>query len=852
MISLYDLLEASNSQLFGEPAAQLFTAFSVDSRKRQDSQLYLALKTDYGDTHQYIQEAIENGAAGVLCSRPPETDTEGVTVIMVKDVEAALMAWAAFVLRKYKTKVISVTGASGKSLAVEAIQQVLSGQYAVHSREVDYPGRLALPLALAGLRREDQFVVLELSPRHVGEMDEMISLLQPEVGVITRVGYSHLGRFSTIDSIAQEQGVLLEKLPDYGLAVLNYDDDLIAEMQSRTKAHVMTIGMERFGADLMAYNIIVGQNRTGFDLRSGGERYVGRWTPLLGKHQLYSLLVALAVGVHYKVPIEDALKRLTELQPLPGRMKPLNGLNGSLIIDDTYSATPQSTLAALDWLQSVKEEGQRAIFVMGDLDTLGTGAQRGHRIVGQRAAEVVDVLITDGTEAALTGRAGLDYGLQPEQVNITYSLQDVVNALLNEHRLNERDIVLVKGGESASMERVVQALLADAADSQYIARQSDEPYTGALGVSFQPLKPCWIEINLDALASNVQHLKAMVGPNVALAAVVKSDAYGHGAVAVSRTALANGAQYLMVSTISEALELREAGITAPILVLNYTPIYAVRQAVRQNIAITVYDLALARAYNNAAREMRARLRVHVKIDTGMGRMGILANEAMAFFRQLSSLQHLEIEGIYTHFADADRDLDYTNFQASEFKKILSPLRASGFNFRYIHAANSAATIASRDFHFNMVRVGLAMYGMHPSETVPLPFNFSPVLAWKTVVAQVKKVPPGYPIGYGRTHYTLGEETIAILPVGYGDGFRRAPQTWAYVLVHGKPAVVIGRVSMEKTVINVTMLPNVAIGDEVVLIGKQGDAVLSAEDVAKFLHTNNYEVTCNVLARVPRR
>lgn len=855
MISLYDLLEASNSQLFGEPAAQLFTAFSFDSHQPQESQLYVALTTDYGDTHQYIPEAIANGAAGILCARPPDSDTTGVTVLMVKDVEAALMHWATFILKKYKTKVIAITGASGKSLALEALARVLSVQYEVHRADVDYPGRLALPLSLAGLSRDHQFALLELSPRHSGEMSEMLGILQPEVGIITRTGFAHQDRYNTIDSIAQEQGTLLESLPDYGVAVLNYDDDLVAELQTRSRARVLTVGMERFGADLMAYNIIVGQSSTGFDLRYGGERYVGRWTPLLGKHQLYSLLIALAVGVHYRVPIEDALKRLTELQPLPGRMKPFIGVNGSLIIDDTYSATPQSTLAALEWLQAVKEENQRVFFALGDMDTTGDAAQRGHRKVGQRAAELVYALVTQGTEASLSGRAGLDYGLPQSRVNITYTQQDVVNALLHEHRLGVGDIVLVKGGDSARMERVVSALLADAADRSSLVRQADEgedSTTHHIGATFQPLKPCWVEVDWNAIAENVQQLKALVGPNVMLAAVVKSDAYGHGAVAVSRTALANGAGYLIVSTLSEALELREGGINAPILVLNYVPVYAVRQAIRQNITVTIYDLGLARAYNAAAREMRTRLRVHLKIDTGMGRLGVLVNDAMPFYRQLVSLQNLEVEGIYTHFADADRDEDYTAYQAAEFKKILGPLRAFGASFRFIHAANSAGTIASRDYHFSMVRVGLAMYGMHPSDKVPLPFQFKPAMTWKTVVAQVKTLPAGYPVGYARTYYTSSEETIAILPVGYADGFRRAPHTWAYVLVHGKPAVVVGRVSMEKTAINVSMLSNVAIGDEVVLMGRQGDAVLSAEDVAKFLHTSNYEVACNVLARVPRR
>ncbi len=848
MISLYDLLEASNSQMFGEPAAQLFTGFCLDSRQRQESQLYVALKTDYGDSHQYIEEAIQNGAAGVLSTRPPECDTTGVSVILVRDVETALLAWASYVLKRYKTSVVAVTGAFGKSLAVSAVHAVLSSQFTVHKPDLEYYGRLALPLGLAGLKQTDRFAVIELSPRQIGEMAEMVQTIMPEVGIITYPGGTHAGRYDQSDQLAREQALLLDYLPQDGAAVLNFDTDSVVELHGRAKAKVLTFGMDRFGADLMAYNILVGQTRTGFDLRTQQERFVGRWTPLLGKHQLYSLLAALAVGMHYQVPLEDALRKLTEMHPLPGRMKPLSGLNGSLLIDDTYSATPQSTQAALDWVAAVKEPEQRVIFVMGDMDTQGGASQRGHRAVGQRAADVVDLLVTEGADAAVVGRAALDHGMERRQVSITYSARDSVVAVKG-FQLTEKDLIIVKGGMSARMELVVQALLENDEDRRELARQDVSQQM--MGFMHHPARPSWIEVDMDALANNVRELKNIVGPQVALMAVVKSDGYGHGAVQVARTALANGAEYLAVSSMGEALDLREAGIVDPIIVLNYTPVYAIRQAVRQNITVTVYDLQLARAYARAAREMNGRLKVHVKVDTGMGRLGVMAEEAVSFFRHIMMLPNLEIEGIFTHFADADEDPDYTAAQTREFRGVLNPLRASGFAFKYIHAANSAGTLLSKDYHFNMVRTGIAMYGLHPSEKVPVPPSFKPVMTWKTVVAQVKTLPPGHPVGYGRTYITRAEETIAILPVGYADGFRRTPRGWIYVLVHGKPVPVIGRVSMEKTAINVSALNSVSIGDEVVLMGRQGDAVITAEDVARFLGTSNYEVVTTILPRVAR-
>jgi alanine racemase len=854
LISLYDILESSNGQLFGEPAAHLFTSFCFDPRHAAESQLFVALKTERGDTHQFMREAVEHGVTGILCTHPPDFDTGEISVILVRDTEAALMAWTRYMLHKVGTQVICVAGTAGKSLAVEAISRVLSSQYSVlHSVDNDLPGRLALPATLASLTPEHQFVVLELNVTRPGMMSEVVQVVQPDVVVLPSLGSGIGDGFASIDEVVAENRLLLDRLSPTSLAVLNADDESTLTLIGATRARTLTFGVESFGADVIAYNVLSSVDKTGFDLRYGAERHVGRWIPWLGKHQIGVALAGLCVGLHYNVSLEEGLRTLIDLPYLPGRMNPLNGLQNSLIIDDTHSATPQSMLAALDWLLTIKAQQtpdvpQRVIFVMGDMDHLGGQVGQAHRMIGQRAAEVVDVLITEGTEAALAGRAALDSSMHPRQVTMTYSIQDAVQAIRDRYTLSEHDIVLVTGGKTARMELVVSALLRDEQDQKQLTRQDALSETAVLA---QPSHLNWVSLDLDALATNVRGIKNWIGDSVTLMAVVKADAYGHGAVAVARTALLNGAEYLAVSSVTEALELREAGLDSPILVLNYTPLSAIRQAIRQRLTITIYDLDMARTFDRAARELGERLSVHVKIDTGMGRLGVMPKDAMNLFRHILNLKSLDVEGVFTHFASADEDADYTAFQLKTFKDLLKPLRASGFSFKYTHAANSAATLASKENHFNMVRVGLAMYGLIPSPTVPLPPEFRPVLSWKTVVAQVKTLPPNHPVGYGRTYYTQAEERIAILPVGYADGFRRAPNTWREVLVHGQRAAVIGRVSMEKTAINVTAIPGVSVGDEVVLLGQQGDEYLTAEAIAKQLGTINYEVVTSILPRIPR-
>ena len=847
MISLYDLLEAANGQLFGEPGAQLFTDFCLDSRLAAESVLFVALKTDWGDGHQYIAEAVRNGATGVLCTRPPEFDTDGLSVILVKDTHTALMKWSQYILNKLGTQVIGVTGTSGKSVTVEAINHVLATRYPVHRSIREANGRLSLPLTLATLTPQHKIVVLELGASQPGEMSEMVLAAQPQIGVVTRIGFG--SRTQTADQLAEEDSLLIEYLPKTGLAVLNYDDDRTRTLASRTQAQVVSIGLEGFGADLTAYNVMLGATGTGFDVRQGSRRFVGRWSPLLGGQQLYALLAALAVGGHYEIAPADALKALTSITPLPGRMNPLSGTNGALIIDDSYNADPEAALSALEWLKAITDEEHRAIFVLGDLDPLGEMSQRAHRAVGQRAAECSDLFITVGAEAALAGRAALDHGMDARKVRMTHSMQDAVAQLSDHRALTASDIVLIKGGALTRMEMITRSLLAHESDAAQLPRA--RLITDA-DLLLRPPRSSWVEINLDALANNVRALKRMVGSVVTLFAVVKANAYGHGATQVARTALLNGADHLAVASISEALELRSAGIDAPILVMSYTPTQMIRQAVNEQITLTIYDLELARAYDRAARAVGGKLRAHVKIDTGMGRLGVLAADAMPFFRSLLPLAQLDVEGIYTHFSSADEDRAYTMEQIDTFKRVLAPLRAAGFNFKYIHAANSAGTLLTSAAHFNAVRVGLAMYGLSPSQEVPVPKDFEPVMSWKTMIAQVKTLPPGHSVGYGRTYRTQAETKVAVIPVGYADGLRRAPQNWGHVLVQGQTAPIIGRVSMEKTTLDVSHIPDVAIGDEVVLIGRQGEAQITADEIAERLGTISYEVVCAVIPRAPRR
>jgi alanine racemase len=364
----------------------------------------------------------------------------------------------------------------------------------------------------------------------------------------------------------------------------------------------------------------------------------------------------------------------------------------------------------------------------------------------------------------------------------------------------------------------------------------------------------WAEVNLSALAHNLGEVRRLVGRDTGIAAVVKANAYGHGLVEAARTLLAAGADSLAVARIEEGVALREAGIGAEILVMGFTPPSRYDAALRNKLVLTVYDLDLAERLSDTAGRRGEVARVHLEVDTGMGRLGIPADRDV--YRKVVSialLPHLEIEGLYTHFANADRtDKTHAQHQLMKFVEIACSLGQDGIDIPLLHAANSAALIDMPESRLNMVRPGIMLYGLYPSAEVDKnQVRLRPAMTLKAQVGFVKRVPAGFCVSYGSTYTTPAPTTLATVPCGYGDGYSRLLSNRGMVLIRGKRAPVVGRVCMDQIVVDVGHIPDVAVGDEVVLFGRQGEAELSVDEVASLLGTINYEVVCAVSARVPR-
>lgn len=363
----------------------------------------------------------------------------------------------------------------------------------------------------------------------------------------------------------------------------------------------------------------------------------------------------------------------------------------------------------------------------------------------------------------------------------------------------------------------------------------------------------WTEIDLSNLEHNYRALRAMLPQGCRFLGVVKADAYGHGAVPVARRLEMLGAEYLAVACLDEALELRQAGITTPILILGYTPVERADSLLDNGITQTVYDVNMARALSDAAAAAGKTLKIHVKADTGMSRLGWLCGEedqsaAVEAIAQVCALPGLEAEGIYTHFANADGDEDYTMLQFTRFLDLLEALKDKGITFAIRHCAASAAALKFPCTHLDMVRPGIALYGHYPDpscEGLDGP-GLRPVMTLKTRVASVKTVPAGTPVSYGCTHMLDRETRLAALTIGYADGLPRLCSDKLEVLIGGQRAPVVGRICMDMCMADVTGL-DVAPGDEVEVFGEH----LPIEDVAALAGTIQYELLCAVSPRVHR-
>lgn len=360
-------------------------------------------------------------------------------------------------------------------------------------------------------------------------------------------------------------------------------------------------------------------------------------------------------------------------------------------------------------------------------------------------------------------------------------------------------------------------------------------------------------VDLDAIRHNILEMRKHIRPQTKLLAVIKADGYGHGAVAVAK-ALNDLADYYAVARLGEATELRRYGIIKPILILGYSAPEEYQELIEQDITITVFRLEDARRLSEAAGKLGKTAKIHIKIDTGMSRIGYMCDlDAVEEIKQIAKLPNLNMEGIFTHFAKADEaNKDAFHGQLLRFRSMLDALEREGITFAIRHAANSAAIMEEGDLGLDMVRSGISTYGLYPSDEVdPSSADLIPAMSLTSKISHIKTLAKGIGIGYGWTYTTEKETVVATIPVGYADGYKRALSNQGRVLIRGQYAKILGRVCMDQIMVDVTEIPDAAVGDTVTLFGQDGEASIPVEEIANMSESFNYEFVCGIASRVPR-
>lgn len=904
MIELDNLLRATmkhGGETVGPVFAREFVAFSHDSRTVSPGELFVALRTEKADGHEFIDDAVARGASGILCERAPArltgSSAAGVTVIRVNDTRAALLDWAAFVLDAVRPYRMAVTGAVGKSSARAALLRVLGFGDAGVFTNGNRNDELGLPLALGELRAGHGLAVLEVAADSAAELRRLGELLRPDTIVVTGAAAPSADDPASA-SIRDGIAAFVATLAPGGTLVLNGDDDNLAELlgaagalrtgESPLPPRVLRYGL---GAAVDVAGTATEQTAGGTTLAVGyrGETAQARLLSP-GRGAIYAALAAVTAALGAGRGLHESVALLEGLPSEPGRLAPLQGCDGRTVLDDTFSANASSLALALETL---------ALFPRPHAAVLGeiSGVRHSGALAPGTVRRLLDLdrLVLQGREMAPLGRELRDRSPEPRRIILTYSARDSVDALrpvferpssrpastasttsatLNDGDGHEaaaspvRDIaelaaalldpadrtpeaatVLVKGSVEARMERVVELLLPEPERAGAVLVRQDEGWRRRTYVPNE--RPTWVEVDLEAIRENLKALQAAAAPAEVMA-VLKADAYGHGARWVARTAALNGAAMLGVASLNEALDLRADGILAPILILGYSPPWQARDLALSGIRATVYSLPVVEHFSRVAQDLGHPISVHIKVDTGMTRLGVLPDDVSAFVAAVTRLPGVHVEGIFSHMATSDTDVGFALEQGECFTRVVAELEAQGHRFRYVHMENSAAVMRRLPFAGNLVRTGLALYGLYPLPREQTDVLLRPALSFKTRVAQVKSVPPGTSVSYGRRFVTARESRIAVLPVGYGDGFRRSPADWGAVLVRGRRAPIAGVVAMDMTMIDVTNIPGVQEGDEAVLIGRQGNEAISVEDVAAALGTLSYEVVTQILPRVPRQ
>lgn len=820
------LAELLEGELLGDPTPSPPRAVAIDSRRVLPGDLFFALGGRRRDGHAFLGAAEAAGASLLVvrhswARQHPELPPPppGSARLLVDDPLTALQRLAGWYRRTHIQRVVAITGSNGKTVVKSALTALLSGRYRVAASPGSWNSQVGVPLAVLTAPPGTELGVFEAGISSPGEMERLEAILAPDFGVLVNIGLAHLAGFGSREVTAREKMKLFSSIRPEGWLIAPPDPLVEALPLACRRLHPgaqppTLLGQRPLGGGLLL-DLDLGAGAVQLPVRT-------RSAPLVE-----DLLIALTAAMQLGVGADELLAVLHDYSFGPTRMETWRTPEGITIVNDTASDDPISVQAALDTVASSPESGRR-LFVFGGMGELGSSEASEHALIGQLAAErgFAQLLLLPHPArdhaAAAWDRLRPDSPARP--LADASSLGETIRAVAQ-----PGDTVLFKGAARQELSRAARAI-------------------------WESMAPRRLLVDLDAIRDNVSRFRSLCGPGVAILAVLKAWAYGTELARLATALQDSGIDWIGVSAADEGAAVRRAGVQRPVLVM-LMDIDELDKAVRWRLTPVVYSLAFARALVATLQAMGSSLDVHLEIDSGMGRVGVSPEEALRATRLLGESGVARLTGLMTHLSSADDPAADAETQAQLrcFDAAVAAIRAEHGGPLLVHAAATSGAVRFPQARHDMVRIGLGLYGLHPSPAIEAAIELELALAFVSRLVQVHSFERGQRVGYNGTYQVSAvRQRIGIVAAGYNDGVPWSFGQGGEVMMQGQRLRVLGRVSMDSMAIDLDPLPGAAVGDEVLIFGAHEGQVLRPELAARQAGTIPYDLLVRVDERRVQR
>lgn len=818
MYSIQTICEVVKGRFLQQHQNDTITTLLYDSRHIQlaEEALFFALQTPHSDGHIYVADAYAKGVRNFIVSRTVVLDNmPDSNIILVDDTLAALQQLAIYHRQHFAIPVIGITGSNGKTIVKEWLYQLLEADYHIVRSPKSYNSQIGVPLSIWQMNYRHTLAIFEAGISQPGEMQILADIIQPTIGIITNIGEAHSSGFASLLQKAEEKIKLVQKAGAviYGNETLPPDFNITNHIAP--SATVLNWSFTTPAAITITNRYIEGyQTHIAAIYQQHTYAFV---IPFTDEASVQNALQCISVLLYLNYTEATINERLAKLHSIDMRLQLKHGINGCLLVNDSYSADITSLEMALNFQQQQASGLTKTVILSDFLGSDESDEQLYHRITQLLHRYHIEKVMAIGEKWLLH---------QPNITdNIAYQFYPGTEAFIERFRSSQfvNEIILIKGARLFAFERIVALL-------QTKVHQTV------------------LEINLNAIAHNLKAYQKLVQPGTKIMAMVKAFAYGSGGAEIAGVLQYHHAAYLGVAYIDEGVELRKAGISLPIMVMN-TEESAFASLVNYNLQPVIYSFGLLQAFEQyISSQGLQHYPVHIEIETGMNRLGFAAKDIDELGQRLSDNALLKVQTVFSHLAaseDAAQD-DFTQLQASRFATAAQQLKPY-IPYPFLqHIANSAAIIRHPQLQLDMVRLGIGLYGVESDGLHML--DLQAVATLRSTIAQLKYVKAGETVSYNRKGVVHRNSVIATVRIGYADGYsRRFGNGVGKMWVRGQWAPVIGTVCMDMTMIDVTDIPGVQTGDDVILFGPQ----LPVQYLAQWIGTIPYEIMTSISQRVKR-